>query len=339
MSFPRRALVAAGFAAAVALPLTTRGWVLPDEAVGDPWLVKLGASTGIRTHALGLVTVAEGTVRTAHWRCGPETVFEVGSVSKALTGLAIADLAERVGLSLDDPLGRYLDLGSSPAAAVTVRAAATHTSGLPRGVTRRRGASWSTPYLRVGVATLCADARAVTTLGKPTFSYSNLGASLAGWAAAHAAGTTYPDLMAARVFQPLGMTSSAAQFAGPLAPRGHAGDGQPVPQLVADGYAPMGALVSTTADLTRLLQALVEKRSPGQSALNPLVPSGAGHEGLLWDIQPYEGGRVAAHPGGTPGYAAYLAVDAEHGRGVAVLADQSGAGVEFLGKTILEQLP
>ena len=34
-----------------------------------------------------------------------------------------------------------------------------------------------------------------------------------------------------------------------------------------------------------------------------------------------------------------LAVDPGRGRGVDVLADQAGAGVEHLGKTILEALP
>ncbi len=235
--------------------------------------------------------------------------------------------------------GVTLDLGSSAAAGITLRQAATHTSGLPRGVAGRRGASWAAAYERVGVATLCADARAVKSLGKPTFSYSNLGASLAGWATARALATTYPELMRKQIFGPLGMTSSAAQFANPLAPRGHAGDGRSVAQLVADGYAPMGALVSTAADLSKLLTALVDRRSPGQGALAPLVVSGAGHEGLLWDVQPYDGGTFAAHPGGTPGYAAYLAVDVARGRAVTVLADQAGAGVEYLGKTILAALP
>ena len=188
---------------------------------------------------------------------------------------------------------------SGAAAGVTVVQAATHASGLPRGVTRRRSGSWQSPYERVGVETLCADAREVATLGPATFSYSNLGASLAGWATARSIGATYARLMRTRLFEPLGMGNSGAQTAGPLAPRGHSRDGRRVPQLVADGYAPMGGLVSTTADL----------------------------------------GTVASHPGGTPGYAAYLAVDPGRGRGVAVLADQAGAGVEHLGKTILEALP
>lgn len=340
MGVGRRAVLAAAAAAcATALPLATGGWVLPGDASGDPWLVEVGASTRIRTHALGLVTVAGGTVRTAHWRCGPDTVFEVGSVSKALTGLVVADAVLRGDVALGDPLGRYLDLGSTPAAGVTMLRAATHTSGLPRGVTRRRDGSWNTPYERVGVETLCADAREVPTLGAETFAYSNLGASLAGWAAARSVRTTYGDLMRRRLFEPLGMLRSAAQSVGPLAPRGRARDGRLVPQLVADGYAPMGGLVATTADLGRLLMALTEGRCPGQMALEPRVVSGAGHEGLLWNVQPLSGGTFASHPGGTPGYAAYLAVDPARGRGLAVLADQAGAGVEHLGKTILAQLP
>ena len=61
---------------------------------------------------------------------GPDTVFQVGSVTKAVTGLLLADQAERGVVLLTDPATRYLP-GAVPGR-VTLVNLATHTAGLPR---------------------------------------------------------------------------------------------------------------------------------------------------------------------------------------------------------------
>jgi CubicO group peptidase (beta-lactamase class C family) len=70
---------------------------------------------------------------------GPDTRFEIGSVTKIFTGLTLADMAVRKEVDLDAPLGSLLDIPA--AGAITLRSLTTHTSGLPRNCARPRLAS------------------------------------------------------------------------------------------------------------------------------------------------------------------------------------------------------
>src|SRR6185503_11724327 len=67
-----------------------------------------------------------------------DTIFEIGSVSKVFTALALTDAAHRGELSLGDPVAKYLPGGSAMpqhgGKPVTLLDLATHTSGLPNMV-------------------------------------------------------------------------------------------------------------------------------------------------------------------------------------------------------------
>jgi CubicO group peptidase (beta-lactamase class C family) len=58
--------------------------------------------------------------------------FEIGSVSKGITGLLYADALSRGELTPDTALGERLPLGDCPAAGVTLVSLSRHSSGLPR---------------------------------------------------------------------------------------------------------------------------------------------------------------------------------------------------------------
>lgn len=324
--------------AIVSLLLTWVGASTPRGALGggtgDPALLAIAHQFDLRAESLAVVVVDGSRTRTGSFRSGPDTVYELGSVSKALTGLLVADSVSRGEVTLDQPLGSCLDLRGSPAAGVSLKDTATHTSRLPRDVASG-GGPWFSAFTGKGVTDLESDAR-TAALGPPGFLYSNLGGSLVGWCLAEGARTSYADLVASRLFGPLGMTRSAAQVTA-LSTGGHNADGVAQQPWLLDGYAPMGGLVSTPADMARLLQALVAGTAPGLAALDPVIELGPGHyEGLLWDVHVYDGaGRVlAAHAGGTPGYSSYLAVDRASGRGVVVLADGK-TNVQALGERLM----
>src|SRR5215472_6653570 len=65
-----------------------------------------------------------------------DTIFEIGSVSKIFTSLALAEMVNRNEVALDDPAGKYLPEGvTMPARSskpITLHDLATHRSGLPR---------------------------------------------------------------------------------------------------------------------------------------------------------------------------------------------------------------
>jgi CubicO group peptidase (beta-lactamase class C family) len=65
----------------------------------------------------------------------PQTLFQIASVTKLFTGVALGRLQEQHKISFDDPVGRYLSDLPASWQTVTLRQMATHTSGLPDVIT------------------------------------------------------------------------------------------------------------------------------------------------------------------------------------------------------------
>jgi CubicO group peptidase (beta-lactamase class C family) len=136
-SRPRRvwAIAAVSTAVALAVGLAFRPGpsTLPSEATGDAELAAtVRELAGPDRKALLAVVVTPDGTRTATIGAQPDTRFEIGSVSKAFTGLLLADAIERGEVTPETRLGDLLELGDAPAADVTLAQLATHTSGLPR---------------------------------------------------------------------------------------------------------------------------------------------------------------------------------------------------------------
>ncbi|MFG2820505.1 serine hydrolase domain-containing protein [Kitasatospora sp. NPDC048365] len=273
---------------------------------------------------------------------GPDTVFEIGSVTKVFTALALARLAVAGATALDEPLADLLPPGARVPArdgvAITLRDLATHTSGLPRlpkgmllGALLRPHAP--DPYAGC-TADRLLDGLARTRLGAVPgrrFRYSNLGAGLLGLALARRAGGTYGDLVGRLVTGPLGLADTRLDSDPARTAQGHSARLQPVPHWHLADLAGAGGLRSTGADLARFLQ---EQLDPGrgQSAEaialtrtveHPVAPVAAVHLGWMsLRLHPRQGGhRRYWHNGGTGGFTSYLGFDPEHGVGVLALAN------------------
>jgi len=100
-------------------------------------------SASVAISRAGRVDVA--TVRDRAFACAPSAatdsedlapLYEIGSISKVLTGLLLAQAVERDDLRLTDTLGTLLDgvvvFVSSDVAAITLQQLVTHSSCLPR---------------------------------------------------------------------------------------------------------------------------------------------------------------------------------------------------------------
>ncbi|MEV6304582.1 serine hydrolase domain-containing protein [Actinoplanes sp. NPDC051861] len=87
----------------------------------------VAVSTGGRFECLagyGTADDATGAPNTA------DTVYSIGSVSKAFTATAILKLAESGKLSLDDPVGKLVPAVTGPVGRATVRQVLLHTGGV-----------------------------------------------------------------------------------------------------------------------------------------------------------------------------------------------------------------
>ena len=105
---------------------------------GDPVVLghlaqqeELGQLDGCRDLAVAEIDIhSRPPVRLAGIGATSSTPMEVGSISKVLSGLVIADSVRRRELALTAPVSAYLpELEGSPAAGVTMRELATHTAG------------------------------------------------------------------------------------------------------------------------------------------------------------------------------------------------------------------
>jgi CubicO group peptidase (beta-lactamase class C family) len=87
----------------------------------------VAVSTGGRFECLAGYGTADDTTGA---RNTADTVYSIGSVSKAFTATAILKLAEGGKLSLDDPVGKLVPAIVGPVAKATVRQVLLHTSGI-----------------------------------------------------------------------------------------------------------------------------------------------------------------------------------------------------------------
>ena len=145
--------------------------------------------------------------------------FEAGSVTKALTGLVIADQVERGELDLDTPVaGAARPRRRRPCPGPRCASSSPTTRGCHRS-TRRPGCGpcrpccWGWTPTGASAPPSSSSAPAARTPARRQYAYSNLGAALAGQAAAAAAGTDYPTLVQERLFTPLGLAGTTLQTA------------------------------------------------------------------------------------------------------------------------------
>ncbi len=201
-----------------------------------------------------------------------DTVYRIGSISKSFTGLALLSLRDEGAIDLDDPLARWIPEASGlvyptrDARPITLRQLTQHTSGLPR-------MGPFDPETGPDETTVVGSLAKITLDRAPGLEsvYSNLGFSLLGIVVSHAAKRTLHDVVAARIFAPLGMTSTgwdaATVPAGHLAPaftKGPQAGAVPPARLgAADGA---GGIYSSVRDMARYAAFLLAAYPPRDEA-------------------------------------------------------------------------
>lgn len=269
----------------------------------------------------------------------PDTQFEIGSVTKVFTALLLADAVSAGKLSLDATVGAPF----APSH-VTYLQLATHTSGLPRMPDDFTRSDPRNPYGDQTLATLVKSFNEAAPGLKPApSSYSNFGFAVLGQAVAAAWGKSYADLLKERVLQPLAMSDTRLSWRQAakdrLAP-GHDGAGQLV-NWDLNAFAPAGALVSTTRDLAKFIQAALGQTPTTLAAafadtIKPRVPGESPERqiGLGWQVQQRSADTLIWHNGQTGGYHSFVAFDPAKKAGIVLLTNHTN-GNESLGFALL----
>ena len=300
----------------------------------------------------GRRVVAHGQLATDNpTEVGGDTVFEIGSITKAFTAILLADLAGEGAVELEMPVQRLLGpdvtVPTRSGAEITLLHLATHSSGLPRLPSNMRPGNAANPYADYTVAQLnefLASYELERDIGE-TVEYSNLGAGLLGHALALNQGTDYETLVSERLLEPLGMSDTSINLSPSQQERlavGHSVQLRPVANWDLPTLAGAGALRSTVNDMLTFVEANLGLR---ESALQEAMADShqsrrdfqapAMRIGLGWVIRSGHGRELHWHNGGTGGYRSFLGFDLESQTGVVVLSN-SGDSVDDLGFHLLD---
>jgi CubicO group peptidase (beta-lactamase class C family) len=340
-----RLAAAALVAVAVAVLIGPKPLRLEAHTSGDEDLAaRVTAALGTRGHhEVAVALVDGGSVTYAGFGGADEdTPFPIGSVTKALTGMLLADLTEDGTVRLDEPVGDLVPGTPLAAGRATLQELSQHRSGLPRlgggpvdlvrsGVS---GITAGDPYTGTPDDVLAAAADAGAPGGAEP-AYSNLGAATLGDALAVRAKQPYGALLTERVLEPLSMTSTGVVTdAGQLAPGrarlAAAANGREFDPWLAEGWAPAGVGVwSTSRDMAALLAGILAGTAPGVRATEPTADYRGGDRiGLGWITSEVGGRSITWHNGGVGGAHAYVGLDRAAGRGVVVLTASSESADE-----------
>ena len=274
----------------------------------DPAIPVPPAGVVVARYRSGVIeTVARGPV-------AEDAVFELGSITKVVTGLLLAVAVTRGEVTLETALQTCL-AAARPRAPITLGALASHTAGLPRLplvlLRRRSSLTLSDPYASTTVEELVAHLEHVRVRPDAGMRYSNFGAALLGQALAAAAGMPYEQLVHERVLEPLGITEMWAQGGPPVA-QPHARHGRPVQPWRMGAYAPAGCLHGTARGTLAFAVACMQPSGAMAEAialtLTPRARRRQIESGLGWMRSLLSPGQsIWWHNGGTHGSRAFTA--------------------------------
>ena len=274
-----------------------------------------------------------------------DTTFQIGSIGKSMTALALLQLVQSGRLDLNAPISTHLLWMALPSryGPITLRHLLSHTAGLPAGTDFTPAARYEGYALR--------DTEAAWEPGS-RFHYSNTAYKLLGWLLEDVTGLDYGSIIQQRVLEPLGMSSSE-----PVTSHGgwHG---------MATGYVPLhddrprrrhdplipapwteyavgdGSQVSTAADMARYARLWL---NDGRGDVGPVVSpalyrlmttpaiamsrgGGDQHDYAYgFGVMSHRAGshRFIGHGGTTVGFRSIMLTDQTDGLGVVILCNRS----------------
>lgn len=275
-----------------------------------------------------------------------DTLFEIGSITKTMTGTLLAVLVGDGVVSLDTTVGELLD-GAGAVAGTPLRALATHTAGLPRLAPNHDRTRFDPddPYAAYDAEALLEGLAETKLHEAGQAEYSNFGFQLLGHLLEVAAQRPYDELVVERVLTPAGCTRPRCGRFEPDDRRIPGYAGVRMTPRWRQPLAGAGGVELGIEDLSRWLEAnLHPERTPLADAVTLAQQVHWGDavngRGLGW--RHYSGGVI--QNGGTGGFHSFCGF-VPGLAGVAVLTNFGGwdvvdtAAIRFLTKVITEPRP
>lgn len=337
---------------------TMAEYAVPGIAVGIVKDGKLVFAKGYGVRELGQPATVD-----------PDTIFAIGSNTKAFTTAALAMLVDAGKLRWDDRVIDYLpDFRMADpwvTREFTIRDLVTHRSGLGLGAGDLLFVT-PTDFTRRDLVHALRHLKPASSF-RSEFAYDNLLYAVAGEVVAAASGQSWEDFVTGRILKPLHMEACAVAT-DRLADRSNVAsphalvDGRlaKVPTLEIPAVAPAGSIQCNVSGMSRWVAAqLARGKLPDGSTLfseaqseemwsvqTPLRPGGKDAEltrthfagyGLGWGLNDFYGYKRVSHNGGLPGMVTHVGMIPELELGVVVLTNQQeGFALSAVALQILE---
>ncbi len=215
-----------------------------------------------------------------------DTIFELGSLTKLMTSILLAQEVDFAKINLKAPINKYIPTLPAAFSGMTVRSLATHTSGLPFETppTVKSRADWE-KFAMTWKSDNQADAQ---------YQYSNVGMGLIGYALESVTHQDYNKLYRTKILAPLNMQPIALTVPKKLQEfyaQGYDDTGAPAAH-VADGVFPAAyAMKASASDMNKFLSAAIGLPQTPQSVFYPVrltqtafLAVGDSAQGLGWQI-------------------------------------------------------
>ncbi len=299
----------------------------------------------IYSHGFGSADLENGTPVT------PETLFAIGSSTKAFTASLIGMLVDEGKMSWDDPVTKFLPYfelkidTEDPEATVTIRDLLAHRTGFTR-----MGLLWA------GGAVSREEVLRTATRAEPwspfreKFFYNNVAFLAAGMASSVAAGTSWDELLADRLLSPLGMESSSSSIGAVQGDarlsRGYVWKEESevyehLPMRKLDSIAPAGGINSNVLDMAQWLRFQLGHGTFGDEVLlsetqhaetwTKQIEAGPGVDyGLGWMMRSLGDRRLVEHGGNIDGFSAEVALFPDDDLGFVLLTNVTATPLQSI---------
>ena len=283
------------------------------------------------------------------------TIFAVGSTSKAFTAAAIAMLVDEGKVGWDDPIVDHVPIFRLSDPYITrdlrVRDLMSHNSGLMRGDRLWYASGRSREEVLEQVRH-----QPVTFPLRSTFQYNNTTWIAAGEVIENAAGMSWDDFVASRIFRPLGMARSTTsvealkRLDNVATPHNPSLDGEvtAIPYRNIDNAGPAGSINSSALQMAQWIrlqlgrgefegERLISEEAIGETHTGQMLIRKEGSwaftwpesdfltYGLGWFLSSYRDVTMISHGGNIDGMTAYVGFVPRRGYGMVILSNLSSA--------------
>ncbi|GAB0167982.1 serine hydrolase domain-containing protein [Lysinibacillus sp. CTST325] len=232
----------------------------------------------------------------------PSTLYQIASLSKTFTAVAVMQLVEKELLNLDHPISQYFpDFPNGET--ITISHLLSHSSGIPDYLKTDFKFDYSKEWNPYDIVNTVKDSELEFTPGK-SFSYSNTGYVVLGLIIEKVSGQSYANYIEEHIFEPSNMLNSIFTVPADIPKaEGHV-EGEVGPFMHNSAAYAAGDIISTAEDLDLFDRALRNNVLISKETSELMSTTHAkkfpNQYGYGWYTQDVMGKKAVGHPGGYP---------------------------------------